>query len=160
MEVKPTSLQAGRVIIAGGAWPKELGAQLNMQVPVHAQRRQIVHLDLPGINTKPWPIVTAFRDHYMVPWPDAHVAVGSTRERRVGFVPKMTVGGVMELLDEALRVTPGLGTASIREVHVGLRPLAGGGVPSWGESPRVETFTSRPDTARAGSKQACTANES
>lgn len=100
-----------------------------MQVPVHTQRRQIVHLDLSGINTKPWPIVTAFRDHYMVPWPDAHVAVGATHESRVGFVPKMTVGGVMELLDEALRVTPGFGTASIREVHVGLRPLAVGGVP-------------------------------
>ena len=88
------------------------------------QRGQIIHLGLPGIDTSAWPIVLAFRGHYMVPWDDSRVAVGATRETGSGFSPHATTAGVIEVLAEALRVAPGLAEAHIREIRDGL-PILG-----------------------------------
>ena len=55
--------------------------------------------------------MNAFRGHYIVPWPDRVVA-GATRETDVGREPRLTAGGVKTVLDEALRVAPGLEAAT------------------------------------------------
>ena len=41
------------------------------------------------------------------------------------------------MLNEALRLAPGLATATLLEVRVGLRPLAADGLPILGPAPRV-----------------------
>ena len=127
-------ISAGAVIIAGGAWSRRFSGQLGLEIPVAPQRGQIIHLDLGGTDTSSWPIVSAFRDHYLVPWPDSRVAAGATRETGSGFDPKVTAAGVVEVLSEALRVAPGLAGASIRETRVGLRPLSADGLPVMGRS--------------------------
>ena len=128
-------IAAGAVIIAGGAWSRRFSDQLGIDIPVAPQRGQIIHLDLGGTDTSSWPIVSAFRDHYMVPWPDSRVAVGATRETGSGFNPQATAAGIVEVLSEALRVAPGLAGASIRETRVGLRPLSADGMPVMGAVP-------------------------
>ena len=128
-------ISAGTVVIAGGAWSRRFSDQLGLDIPVAPQRGQIIHLDLGGTDTSTWPIVSAFRDHYMVPWPDSRVAVGATRETGSGFDPKVTAAGIVEVLSEALRVAPGLAGASIRETRVGLRPLSADGMPVMGAVP-------------------------
>ena len=75
------AVPAGHVVLAAGAWSKRLGERIGVKIPVAPQRGQIVHLDLPDTDTAGWPIVRAFRDHYMVPWP-GRVVVGATREKR------------------------------------------------------------------------------
>ena len=131
-------LTAGKVIIAGGAWSQAFGTQLGITIPVAPQRGQIIHLGLPGTDTTAWPMLSAFRGHYMVAWPDSRVAVGATRETGSGFHPHTTVAGVQEVLSEALRVAPGLAQAEIREMRVGLRPLTIDTMPVLGPVPGVE----------------------
>jgi D-amino-acid dehydrogenase len=125
----------GHVVIAAGAWSKELGGRLGIAIPVAPQRGQIIHLGLRGIDTGAWPIVVAFRGHYLVPWADGRVAVGATRETGSGFAPHTTAAGVIEVLTEALRVAPGLAQAEIREIRVGLRPATSDGLPILGPVP-------------------------
>ena len=65
------TLSAANVIIAGGAWSADFGAQLDARIPIEPQRGQIIHLKLDGTDTRAWPIVEAFHGHYMVAWPTA-----------------------------------------------------------------------------------------
>ncbi|HYZ25562.1 MAG TPA: FAD-dependent oxidoreductase [Geminicoccaceae bacterium] len=125
-------IACGYVVIAAGGWSKELGRSLDVDIPVEPQRGQIVHLGLPGVDTSAWPIVLAFRGHYMVPWDDSRVVVGATRETGSGFLPHTTAAGVIQVLAEALRVAPGLAEATIREIRVGLRPASRDGLPILG----------------------------
>jgi D-amino-acid dehydrogenase len=136
--VAGATLTSGKVIIAGGAWSQAFGTQLGTTIPVAPQRGQIIHLGLPGTDTTAWPMLSAFRGHYMVAWPDSRVAVGATRETGSGFHPHTTVAGVQEVLSEALRVAPGLAQAEIREMRVGLRPLTIDTMPVLGPVPGVE----------------------
>lgn len=131
------TISAGAVAIAGGAWSDALGAQLGVTIPVAPQRGQIVHLGLHGTDTSRWPMVSAFRHQYMVAWPDSRVVAGATRETGSGFRPHTTTAGVRAVLDEALRVAPGLADAEIREVRVGLRPLTPDSLPVLGAVPGV-----------------------
>jgi D-amino-acid dehydrogenase len=94
-------------------------------------RGQIVHLDVPGHDTATWPIVQPVFGYYMVPWNDRRVAVGATVED-AGFEPHVTAGGVHEVLRETLRVMPGLASAQLREVRVGLRPASADDAPILG----------------------------
>ena len=129
------TINAGSVVIAGGAWSAAFAAQLHVRLPVTPQRGQIIHLLLPGVDTAEWPVILPFHGHYMVPWPDQRVVVGATREF-VGFEPHTTVAGVHEVLAEALRVAPGLANATVGEVRVGLRPSTPDALPVLG---RVST---------------------
>jgi D-amino-acid dehydrogenase len=132
------SLRASNVVIAGGAWSKAFGAQLNTEIPVEPQRGQILHLQVAQQHTGAWPIVQGFHDHYLVSWDGGRVIAGATRETGSGFDPRLTAGGVQEVLAEALRVAPGLAGATMLEMRVGLRPLAADGIPVLGTVPGIE----------------------
>jgi D-amino-acid dehydrogenase len=129
------TLPAGQVIIAGGAWSPAFEAQLGVTIAVQPQRGQIIHLGLPGTETAAWPVLSAFRGHYMVAWPDSRVVVGATREFGSGFHPHTTVAGVQQVLSEAVRLAPGLASAEIRDIRVGLRPLTSDTLPVLGPVP-------------------------
>ena len=131
------TLPAGATVIAGGAWSAAFGSQLGIDIPVVPQRGQIIHLALPHTDTSTWPIISAFHGHYMVPWPDQRVVVGATRETGSGFHPQATAQGVHEVLDEALRVAPGLASGIIRDIRIGLRPLTADTMPVLGTVPQV-----------------------
>jgi D-amino-acid dehydrogenase len=131
------AVPAAAVAIAGGAWSDEFGKQLGVTVPVAPQRGQIIHLGLRGADTSRWPMISAFRHQYMVAWPDSRVVAGATRETGSGFAPHTTTTGVRALLDEALRVAPGLAAAEVREIRVGLRPLTPDTLPVLGAVPGI-----------------------
>ncbi|MFN8491165.1 MAG: FAD-dependent oxidoreductase [Caldilineaceae bacterium] len=139
--VNGTFISANAAIIAGGAWSSALGDQIGVQIPVEPQRGQIIHLDLPGVETGDWPVVNAFHGHYIVCWPAQNgvgrVVVGATRETGAGFAPHTTAAGIREVLSEALRVAPGLADAQLHEIRVGLRPLAVDGLPILGAAPQA-----------------------
>ena len=130
------SIRASAVVIAGGAWTRRLGEQLGVRLPVGPVRGQIAHLGVADHDTGSWPIVQQVYGHYMVPWADHRVAVGATVED-AGFAPDVTAGGVNEIMREALRVMPGLASATLGEVRVGLRPTSIDDVPLLGRLPGV-----------------------
>lgn len=127
-------------VVAGGAWSAAFGDQLGTRLPIRPQRGQIAHLDLQDRfdETADWPVVSAFRGHYVVPWPGGRVAAGATRESDAGFDPRTTAAGVHEVLDEALRVAPGVADARLAEVRVGLRPVSEDHLPVVGALPDVD----------------------
>jgi D-amino-acid dehydrogenase len=118
-----TALDAEHVVIAGGAWTPRTSEQLGVSLPIGPVRGQIIHLDTPEHDTATWPILQPVFGYYLVPWADAHVAVGATVEE-AGFDASVTAGGVYEVLRETLRVMPGLTNATLREIRVGLRPTS------------------------------------
>ena len=132
------TVRAGAVALAAGAWSGAFAETLGIEIPIEPQRGQLVHLDFRHPDTDAtagWPIIDGFRHHYIVPWPDGRIVAGATRETGSGFAPRRTAAGVREVLDEALRVAPGLADAELAEVRVGLRPLSLDGLPILGPVP-------------------------
>ena len=125
------------VVIAGGAWTRQIGDQLGVQLPVEPLRGQIAHLGVAEHATATWPIVQQVYGHYMVPWADNRVAVGATVEA-AGFSDDVTAGGVNEIMREALRVMPGLASATLGEIRVGLRPTSPDDSPLLGALPGID----------------------
>lgn len=132
------SISGATTIVAGGAWSAALGTQLGARIAVEPQRGQIAHLELSGEQTAEWPVVGAFHGHYLVAWPDGRVAAGATRETGSGFNVTTTASGIREVLDEALRVAPGLAKAKLLELRVGMRPYTSDRMPVLGEVPGIE----------------------
>ena len=128
-------LAAGAVAVCGGAWSPELADALGVPVPVHPLKGQIVHLSLPGVDSRGWSIVQPVLGFYLVPWPDGRVACGGTMEADAGFDHRPTAGGLLQLLREGLRTAPGLAQAAVTEVRVGLRPASPDGLPVVGRAP-------------------------
>jgi D-amino-acid dehydrogenase len=62
---------------------------------------------------------------------------GATHEIEAGFNPQTTAAGVSEVLHEALRVAPELGSAEIVDIRVGLRPVTPDGWPIIGPVPGI-----------------------
>jgi D-amino-acid dehydrogenase len=123
-------LDARAIVIAGGAWTPRVAEQLGVALPIIPLRGQIIHLDV-DLDTSTWPIVQPVFGYYLVPWADARVAVGATVED-AGYAADVTAGGVHEVLRETLRVMPGLASARLREVRVGLRPMSADDMPILG----------------------------
>lgn len=138
IRTQDADLHAGRVILAGGAWSAAFAEQLGCAIPVEPQRGQIAHLHLAQAETGAWPIVEAFHGHYLVCWSEGRVVAGATRETDAGFAVQTTAAGVHEVLGEALRVAPGLSSAALREMRVGLRPRTADHLPVLGNVPQIE----------------------
>jgi D-amino-acid dehydrogenase len=141
---KVTTVQVGSdsygidaVLIAGGAWTPELGAALGAQIPVTPQRGQILHFAVPDVDTSGWSIIHGFHNHYLLGFPTNRVVAGATREDGTGYDYRMTAGGVFQELGEALRVAPGLGTATLAEIRVGFRPSSADTLPVLGRLPGI-----------------------
>lgn len=122
VRVDRAPIDADTVVVAGGAWTDELLRRRGRTTNVVAQRGQICHLQLGGVDTGGWPSVLPVADHYIVPFDDGRVVVGATREVGVAD-PRVTAAGVARVLDRALDVAPGLADATLLETRVGLRPF-------------------------------------
>ncbi len=131
-------LLADTVVIAAGAWSAEIAKDLHFSLPVAPQRGQIAHLELPEFDTSRWPVVLPFQAHYLLTFPAHRIVVGATRESDSGFDYRLTAGGVHQVLDQALRVAPGLSAATLHEVRIGFRPLSPDGLPILGHVPGWE----------------------
>lgn len=132
------------LVLAAGVWSEGLARSLGLVLPVLAHRGQIVHLQLDAPNPPSWPILVGLRGHYILPWPDGRVVAGATRETDPQLGPELTAGGQQVVLQEALRVVPGLSRAQVLEWRVGLRPASPDGLPILGrfaERPNVLALT-------------------
>jgi D-amino-acid dehydrogenase len=126
-------LLADQVILTAGAWSKELLQPLGMDLLVTAQKAQIVHLEVPFMDTRKWPVVMPPTNHYILSFKDGHVVVGATYEDNVGFDNRVTAAGIYEILNKAFRFAPGLANSTIRETRVGFRPFTPGFLPIIGQ---------------------------
>ncbi len=96
---------------------------------------QIIHLMVPGADSRDWSIVQPVLGFYLVPWPGGQVACGGTMEADAGFDHRSTADGVHQLLRECLRSAPGLAQAEVSDIRVGSRPATPDGRPILGRLP-------------------------
>jgi glycine/D-amino acid oxidase-like deaminating enzyme len=133
VQVAGNLISADSVIVAAGAWSTELCKPIEIHVAVEPQRGQILHLKVPETNTETWPvIVPVLTDYYMLGFSDSRIVVGATRENGCGFDFRPTAGGVAKVLQEGLRMAPGLKEAAVEEIRVGFRPMSRDGLPLLG----------------------------
>lgn len=135
VQVNGEALAAGAVLLAAGAWSADLAATLGFSLPIEPQRGQIIHLTVPDTVTTGWPIVSGFHSHYQLAFPANRIVVGATRETKSGYDRRLTAGGVHEVLSEALRLSPGLGSATVEEMRIGFRPASPDQIPVLGAAP-------------------------
>jgi D-amino-acid dehydrogenase len=137
-------VEADAVVIAAGAWSPDLLTPLGLRLDVSPQRGQLTHLEVPGADTGPWPVVLPVSSHYLLAFPGSRVVVGATRETGSGFDYRVTAAGQREVLDEALAVAPGLADATLLETRIGFRPASRDG------SPLLGAFAGHPEVVVAG----------
>ncbi|GAB3162781.1 FAD-dependent oxidoreductase [Amycolatopsis stemonae] len=125
-------LEADSVVVAAGAWSRDLLAPLGIDLPVTPHRGQISHFDLPDTDTAVWPVVLPRTSHYLLAFGGGRVVAGATREADAGFDYRVTAAGQREVLDNALTVAPGLANATLAETRVGFRPGTPDGLPVLG----------------------------
>jgi D-amino-acid dehydrogenase len=132
-------ITADTTVIAAGAWSVDLCRSLGLELALEPQRGQILHLKVPETNTGTLPvIVPVLNDYYLLAFRDSRVVMGATRETGSGFDARVTAGGVAEVLRECLQIAPGLSTATLAEIRVGLRPMSKDGLPLLGRPRGVD----------------------
>ncbi|WP_312469462.1 FAD-binding oxidoreductase [Neobacillus sp.] len=138
IKLEESILFADQVIVTAGAWSKELLQPLGVEFLVKPQKAQIVHLELPEIDTNSWPVVMPLHNQYILTFENGRVVVGSTHEDEAGFDNRVTAGGINEILGKALEVAPGLSNSRFVETRVGFRPFTPGFLPVVGALPDYE----------------------
>ncbi|EIJ82311.1 FAD dependent oxidoreductase [Bacillus methanolicus PB1] len=138
IKLNGSTLEADQIIVAGGAWTKELLQPLGINFLVKPQKAQIIHLEMQGIDTSQWPVVMPPNDQYILTFEDGRVVVGATHEDEAGFDCRVTAGGVYEILGKALAVAPGLANSTMLETRVGFRPFTPGFLPVIGTLPNYK----------------------
>jgi glycine oxidase len=120
-----TTVPAGAVVVAAGAWSGELGAgdgraPARARVPIRPVKGQLLRLrDHAGAGLLQRALRT--EECYVVPRGDGDYVVGATVEER-GFDTSVTAGAVHELLRAAFEVLPGVAELEVVETLAGLRP--------------------------------------
>nr|WP_275588531.1 glycine oxidase ThiO [Microlunatus panaciterrae] len=129
-----SGIATDQVVVAAGAWAGQL--DLPLHLPVRPVKGQILRLDPAGLP-QPGLTVRAFSqgaEVYLVPRESGHeVVVGATVED-LGFDPRVTAGGVYELLRDARAVIPMTAEYTLAETSVGYRPGTPDNAPILGAS--------------------------
>jgi glycine oxidase len=136
----------GLVIMAAGAWSGGLLEPAGVRAPTPPVKGQIVLLksDRPLLGR----VVEHGRD-YLVPRDDGRILIGATEED-AGFDARPTALAARDLLDEALRLCPILGCASVEATWAGLRPGSIDTRPYIGTAPGVANLIVATGHKRAG----------
>ena len=113
------SVDAGRVVVAAGAWSGELGPHGGPHVrPV---KGQILELRARGGASPPPERIVRTPRCYLLARPDGRVLLGATVEEQ-GFDRTVTAGGVFDLLEAAREVFPEVAEFELVAARAGLRP--------------------------------------
>jgi glycine oxidase len=128
--------RAGQVVLAAGCRSRDLvGLPAHALPPVRPVKGQILRLrDNPRhpILTRTVRAFVRGRPIYLVPRESGELVVGATTEE-LGLDTRTTVGGVLELLDDARQLLPGITELELVEASAGLRPGSPDNAPMIGE---------------------------
>ena len=124
---------ADAVVLAAGAWSREIGGIPPAQLPpVRPIKGQMLALRMDPAAPLLRHVVWLPRG-YLVPRGDGRLIVGGTVEER-GFDETLTAGGLLALLEGAWRAIPAIEELAIAETWVGFRPGSRDDAPILGPS--------------------------
>jgi glycine oxidase len=120
-----TRVEAGRVVVAAGAW-----SALNLApgLPVKPVKGQVVRFQGPP----PTSHIIQSEGIYVVPRPTGETIVGATVEE-VGFDTSVTDEATAEVLPPAIRAVPAVASLRLVEAVAGVRPGSGDDRPLLGD---------------------------
>jgi glycine oxidase len=125
------SYSAGNVVIAAGAWGRELTG-LPRPISVEPVRGQMASLAWPeGVE----PAIIMGQGCYVVAR-DGEAVVGSTMEH-AGFSADATAEGIAEIFTQVARLWPQIARGQVRSTWAGLRPVTPDGLPIIGAEPKL-----------------------
>ncbi len=136
--INKQTIYADMVIVTTGVWANETIKQLGLEFHVEAQKAQIVHLQLPGVDTSTWPVVMPPSDHYLLSFANGRIVAGATHENNLGLDYRVTPVGLKEVFEKALHIAPGLANSTVLETRVGFRPVTPGFLPVFGAIPEYQ----------------------
>lgn len=140
IQISDVRIAVDAVIVSNGAWINQLLEPTGFGLPIAPQKGQILHIEMPDTDTTEWPILDWDGSQYQLSFGPNRVVCGATREFNSGYDTRITPAGVKELLDEQLRLTPGIANGTIAEVRVGLRPYSDDGIPFIGAVPGFDNL--------------------
>ena len=132
VKTRSGGLSCGELLVAGGAWSREMGEWLGVPIPVAPVRGQVLALE----PEPPTPLRHTIYGHsrYLVPRAGGQVVVGATEEP-VGFDTRTTADGISSLVTAAATLVPALVSAPVESIWTGLRPVSTDGLPILGRLP-------------------------
>jgi glycine oxidase len=126
--------EADAVLLAAGAWTGALAASFGARLRIEPRRGQMLALShVPALLTH----CVHGNDVYLVPRASGELLIGATVEK-AGFQRTVTAGGVAGLLEDALRLVPGLANLPITRTWYGFRPWAPDSLPILGPWPGID----------------------
>jgi len=136
VRTRDAEYQGDLVVVAGGAWSREVLGELGTELKVEPVKGQmLLYLTEPGLFKR---IILA-GSHYVIPRRDGHILAGSTVEY-CGF-DKTTTDEAYETLKAAAEaLVPALSEVPIIKQWAGLRPGSEEGIPYIGAHPAVENL--------------------
>lgn len=134
------SVPVDAVVVAAGAWTNHVLEPAEFKLAINPQKGQIVHIKMPGQDTSRWPILGWGGSQYQLSFGPDRVVCGATREFDSGYDTRITPAGVKHVLDEQLRLCPGLADGTLAEVRVGLRPYSDDALPFIGAVPGIDNL--------------------
>ncbi|RWZ60191.1 FAD-binding oxidoreductase [Halobacillus fulvus] len=135
IKLEQQTLYSDTVIAANGAWGNGLFSPIGLSPVISFEKAQIVHLELPHSKPEEWPVLLPPYSHYQLGFETGRFVIGATKEKTETFDSRVTIGGVHELIDKALKVSPGLSEATYLGTKVGFRPFTPGSIPTLGKLP-------------------------
>ncbi|PZE76638.1 FAD-dependent oxidoreductase [Curtobacterium sp. MCBD17_019] len=140
VEVDGAPVVADTVVIATGAWSASMLTTAGVPTSVTADRGQIVHLAAGWLPTERLPVLKTFAGPYVIGFSGGRIVAGATHGTSPDHDAEVRAGDQRTVLQDALRVAPGLTTARIVETRVGLRPASADGFPLVGRSRLDDVF--------------------
>ncbi|WP_053217539.1 NAD(P)/FAD-dependent oxidoreductase [Virgibacillus senegalensis] len=138
VSVEKEVITGDKVIVTAGAWARKLLEPLGISFQVSFQKAQILHLELPDVETGNWPVVMPPKSHYLLAFERNRVVAGTTHEDTARYDTRVTAGGIQEILEKTLQTAPGLSDSTLLETRVGFRPFTPGFLPVIGTVPGFE----------------------
>ena len=121
------------VVVAGGAWTQQILSPLGAEINVRPVRGQMILFEGDPGQVKR---IVLSQNRYVIPRQDGRILVGSTLEE-VGFDKSTTEAAKQELIQEAVRIIPGLAECAVAHHWAGLRPGSEEGIPYICKHPEV-----------------------
>jgi glycine oxidase len=117
LRLKKGQTEAKWTVIAAGCFSARIEG-VAPYAPVFPAKGQMIALRCEAVEIRR---ILWLGHTYLVPRNDGRIIAGSTIERG-GFDHEVTAGGIKKILNEAMRLAPGLEKARIIETWAGLRP--------------------------------------
>lgn len=133
--------QYDRVIVAAGAWLKDLLAPLDVTATVTPQKGQLIELAVKDYPLQEqMPVVMPEGERDFIPFGHGKLIVGATHENDKAFDLNQDPAITADLLASAQRLMVGVTADNITSVRVGTRAYTPDFAPFFGPLPDHETF--------------------